>query len=225
MKQGQKNTEKAGPVKKEKAKAEKPKTGKSNNTGKKPESIPKKGKDSGFSVFRLFTGLTFSEWLRLKKLKKSINEKGKDRTPATSQQTITFKKMYPDGTCKVSGNYYTRMVRFDDLNYCLQDVPIQAEILGMYSQFINYFEPGIHFQIFLFNRRVSEESLISCFDIPLKGDRFDTIRREFSDILKNQCAKGNNGVVKEKYIIFGIEAGSLKEAQIKLKNIETDQRC
>ena len=210
-------------TKRQKVKAEAPRKEKGgNNKGRKPENLSKQKKDSGFSIFRLFTGLTFSEWLRLKKLKKSINEKGKDRTPSTAQQTITFKKMYLDGTCKVNGNYYTRMVRFDDLNYCLQDVPMQAEILGMYSQFINYFEPGIHFQVFLFNRRVSESSLISRFDIPLQGDRFDTIRREFSDILKNQCAKGNNGVVKEKYIIFGIEANSLKEARVKLKNIETD---
>ncbi len=114
------------------------------------------------------------------------------------------------------------MVKFDDLNYCLQDVPMQAEILGMYSQFINYFEPGIRFQIFLFNRRVSEESLISRFEIPTQQDRFDPIRREFSDIMKNQCAKGNNGVVKGKYLIFGIEAKSLKEAQSKLASIETD---
>nr|MCR4908910.1 conjugal transfer protein TraE [Lachnospiraceae bacterium] len=94
--------------------------------------------------------------------------------------------------------------------------------LGMYSQFINYFEPGINFQIFLFNRRVSEKTLISRFDIPLQSDRFDPIRREFSDILKNQCSKGNNGVVKEKYLVFGTEAGSLKEARSKLKSIETD---
>ena len=87
--------------------------------------------------------------MKLRKLRKNLNRNSKDQTPSTAQQTITFKKMYPDGTCKVNRNYYTRMVRFDDLNYCLQDVPMHAEILGMYSQFINYFEPGIHFQIFL----------------------------------------------------------------------------
>ncbi len=191
---------------------------------KKPEETAKKKQrsDFGFSVFQLFTGLSFSEWLRLRKLKRTLNGKDKNSIPTTTQKTLTFKNIYPDGTCKVSATYYTRMISFDDLNYCLQDEPVQAEILGMYSQFINYFEPGIHFQIFLFNRRVSEKSLISRFDIPMRGDRFDTIRREFSGILKNQCAKGNNGVVKGKYLIFGTEAESLKEAQRKLKSIETD---
>ncbi|MCR4907543.1 MAG: PrgI family protein [Lachnospiraceae bacterium] len=149
-------------------------------------------------------------------------ETKKIKREVTAQQTLTFKKIYSDGTCKVSSDYYTRMVRFEDLNYCLQDIPMQAELLGLYSQFINYFEPGIHFQIFLFNRRVSRKSLISRFDIPLRGDRFDPIRKEFSGILKDQYEKGKNGIVKEKYIIFGIEADSLKEAREKLKSIEED---
>jgi len=199
------------------------KTGQRKNeeSGKTKDHRNKKS-GSDFSVFRLFTGLTFSEWRKLRKLKKTLNGKDRNTIPQTTQQTLTFKRIYPDGTCKVSKDHYTRMVRFDDLNYCLQDIPMQAEILGMYSQFINYFEPGIRFQIFLFNRRVSEESLIARFEIPTQQDRFDPIRREFSDIMKNQCAKGNNGVVKGKYLIFGIEAKSLKEAQSKLASIETD---
>ena len=41
-------------------------------------------------------------------------------------------------------------------------------------------------------------------------------------MLKNQLAKGNNGLVKQKYITFGIEASSLREAKSKLERIEAD---
>ena len=41
-------------------------------------------------------------------------------------------------------------------------------------------------------------------------------------MLKNQLAKGNNGLVKKKYITFGIEAASLAEAKPKLERIEAD---
>lgn len=34
--------------------------------------------------------------------------------------------------------------------------------------------------------------------------------------------KGNNGLVKTKYITFGIEAEPIKEAKPKLERIETD---
>ena len=35
---------------------------------------------------------------------------------------------------------------------------------------------------------------------------FNSIRTEYSDMLKSQLAKGNNGLVKHKYITFSIEA-------------------
>ena len=41
-------------------------------------------------------------------------------------------------------------------------------------------------------------------------------------MLKNQLAKGNNGLVRTKYITFGIEADNIREAKPKLERIETD---
>lgn len=41
-------------------------------------------------------------------------------------------------------------------------------------------------------------------------------------MLKKQAAKGNNGILKSKYIIFGMGYNDLKEARSKLKNIEKD---
>ena len=47
-------------------------------------------------------------------------------------------------------------------------------------------------------------------DIPDQNDDFNEIREEYRTMLKNQLSKGNNGLVKSKYITFGIEAESLK---------------
>ena len=41
-------------------------------------------------------------------------------------------------------------------------------------------------------------------------------------MLRNQLAKGNNGLVRTKYITFGIEADNIREAKPKLERIETD---
>ena len=183
----------------------------------------RKTKIPGFSILKYFTGLTFKEWWQLKILKKKLKDGDPhEKIPDSTQKTITFEKMYRDGICKVKNGYYTKMIGFDDLNYVLQDEDIQAEILGLYSQFINYFEPGIRFQIFLFNRQVGEETLIKRFEIPMQGNEHDIIRKEYSGIEKNLCAKGNNGVVKSKYVIFGIEAKDAKEARAKLSIIEKD---
>jgi hypothetical protein len=58
--------------------------------------------------------------------------------------------------------------------------------------------------------------------IPDQDDDFNSIRVEYAEMLKNQLAKGNNSLVKTKYITFGIEAVNLSEARPRLERIETD---
>ena len=58
--------------------------------------------------------------------------------------------------------------------------------------------------------------------IPEQNDAYDSIRREYSEMLKGQLAKGNNGLSKTKYITFGVEAESLKAAKPRLERIEAD---
>ena len=192
------------------------------NKTRKPGNAGKQKADSGFSIFKNLTGLSLSEWLRLKNLKKQLNGGAKGQIPDSTQKTITFEKMYRDGICKVRRGYYTKMVSFRDMNYVLQDEEEQTGILGLNAQFINYFGPGIHFQHFLFNRQVNPETLIRRFDIPEEGDGKDVIREEYSGIEKKIFAKGKNGVVKGKYFIFGVEAKDVNEARSKLETIEKD---
>ena len=53
-------------------------------------------------------------------------------------------------------------------------------------------------------------------------DAFNDIRTEYSGMLQDQLTKGNNGLLKRKYITFGVEADSLRTAKAKLDRIETD---
>ncbi len=114
------------------------------------------------------------------------------------------------------------MVEFYDINYDLLEIEDKGEILEEYSRLINYFDPSIKFELFLFNRQVNEQTLIDQFDIPLQADDFDDIREEYTQMLKKQAAKGNNGIIKSKYLIFGIESKGFKEARAKLVSIEAD---
>ena len=56
----------------------------------------------------------------------------------------------------------------------------------------------------------------------MQDDDFDDIREEYTQMLKHQSAKGNNGIIKSKYLIFGVESTGYKEAKNKLNNIEKD---
>ena len=178
---------------------------------------------SGRKTVQQKAGLTFSEKRRLADLKGMLAGKGKKQAkPTTAQKTITFEKMYQDGICQVTPTYFTKMVEFYDINYDLLEIEDQGDILEEYSKFINYFDPSIKFQLFLFNRQVSEQVLADQFDIPLQNDEFDDIREEYTQMLKHQSAKGNNGIIKSKYLIFGVESSGFKEARSKLNNIEKD---
>ena len=41
-------------------------------------------------------------------------------------------------------------------------------------------------------------------------------------MLQNQLAKGNNGLIKSKYLTFGIDADNIRVAKPRLERIETD---
>lgn len=140
----------------------------------------------------------------------------------TAQKSIPFEKMYENGICKVSGNFYAKIIKFEDINYELLELEERGQILEDYSKLINYFDPSIKFQFFYFNRKVNEKRLKARFDIPDQNDEFDDIRHEFADMLKNQAAKGNNGIIKSKYIVFGKECENFDDAKAKLENIEKD---
>ena len=66
------------------------------------------------------------------------------------------------------------------------------------------------------------EEYESIVQIRPQDDDFDDVRIEYAQMLKKQLAKGNNGLVRTKYITFGIEADNIREAKPKLERIEAD---
>ena len=72
------------------------------------------------------------------------------------------------------------------------------------------------------NLAASEETFANSISIPPKRDAFDSIREEYTTMLQNQLARGNNGLIKTKYLTFGIDADSIKAAKPRLERIETD---
>lgn len=142
--------------------------------------------------------------------------------PKTVQQSIPYKEMYRDGICRVKEKYYTKTIQFFDINYQLAQADDKAQIFEGYCEFLNYFDSSIHVQLTFINQRANMQDFNHSIDIPEKGDEYDEIRREYSDMLKGQLQKGNNGLAKRKYITFGIEADDLRTAKLRLERIETD---
>ena len=157
-----------------------------------------------------------------KQIAEIIRQAKGDGKAHTAQQTIPYIQMYPDGICKVTGRKYSKTVAFEDINYQLAQADDKTAIFENWCDFLNYFDASVSVQLSFINQGTQRGEAEKAVNIPSQEDAFNSIRTEYRDMLKNQLAKGNNGLVKAKYITFAIEADSLGAAKSRLARIETD---
>ena len=148
--------------------------------------------------------------------------KRQDKRRKSAQDSIPFERMFPDGICRVCPNYYTKTIQFQDINYQLNQNEDKAAIFDGWCDFLNYFDSSVKFQLSFVNMAATKETYADSISIPLRGDAFDSIAEEYQTFLRSQLAKGNNGLIKTKYLTFGIEASSLRTAKPRLERIEID---
>ena len=140
----------------------------------------------------------------------------------SAQKSIPYREMAKDGICRVRDKYYSKTIRFYDINYQLAQNEDKNAIFENWCDFLNYFDSSIHFQLSFINHHSNMKEFESVIQIKPQHDAFDKVRMEYAQMLKNQLAKGNNGLVRTKYITFGIEADNVREAKPKLERIEAD---
>ena len=145
-----------------------------------------------------------------------------DGIPRTAQQSIPFQRMFPDGICRVSDRYYTKTIQYQDINYQLAQQEDKTAIFEEWCSFPNFFDSSIHFELSFMNMATDAEVFEKNIRIPLRNDHFNSVRSEYSQMLKTQLAQGNNGLTKTKYITFGIEAESMREAKPRLDHVQTN---
>ena len=158
-----------------------------------------------------------------KQIEAAINRANKaDKKEKSAQDSIPYERMWADGICRTINNHYTKTIQFQDINYQLSQNEDKTAIFEGWCDFLNYFDSSIEFQLSFLNLAASQETFAQSINIPLQSDDFDSIRSEYSDMLQNQLARGNNGLIKTKYLTFGIEADSVNAAKPRLERIETD---
>ena len=137
--------------------------------------------------------------------------RAKNRAALSAQQTIPYVEMLKDGICKVREGYYTVASTED-----------QAAIFDNWCSFLNYFDSALPFQLSFVNHRSRGGGRYK-LNIPPAQDDFDSIRAEYTDMLKRQIARSNNGIERFKYITFGIPAADLAAARPRLERVEADR--
>ncbi|MBF0579352.1 DUF87 domain-containing protein [Erysipelotrichaceae bacterium RD49] len=129
--------------------------------------------------------------------------------------------MLKDGVCQLPGGLFTKTLAYEDINYSVASTEDQSAIFNGWSAFLNYFDSSIPFQLSFINRRSHSGGRYQ-INIPPAHDDFDSIREEFTGMLKGQVAKSNNGIDRAKYITFGVPADDLNTARPRLERVEAD---
>ena len=162
--------------------------------------------------------------LQTKNTKKTFparNNKRKHRGPQSAQQTIPYLEMLKDGICKVKDGFFTKTIAYEDINYSVASSDDQSAIFDGYCSFLNYFDSALPFQLSFVNNRSRPVNHYSV-NIPPQDDEFNSIRGEYIEMLERQIARSNNGIVRAKYITFGLPADNISTARPRLERVEAD---
>ena len=149
-------------------------------------------------------------------------QNAKPAVPRTAQQSIPMQRMFEDGTCRVKPNYYTRTIAYQDINYQLAQQEDKTAIFEEWCSFLNFFDSSIKFELSFVNMATDSTEFEKSIRIPFQKDGFDDVRAEYSQMLRQQLAKGNNGLTKTKFITFGVEGESMAQVKPRLDHIQND---
>ena len=155
------------------------------------------------------------------KKSKSLTRAGNRPATISAQQTIPYVRMLPDGICQLPGGVYTKSLEYEDINYSVASAEDQTAIFGGWSSWLNYFDSSLPFQLSFVNRRSRSGSRYKV-NISEADDRFNSVRTEYTGMLKNQIAKSNNGIERAKYVTFCIPAENVAAARPRLERVEAD---
>ena len=179
-----------------------------------------KAKRNQKNNIKLPEDLSRDEKKRIRKIVKSANKN--NGIPQTAQQSIPFERMFSDGICRVNDNYYTKTIQYQDINYQLAQQEDKTAIFEEWCSFLNFFDSSIQFELSFMNMSTDADSFEKSIRIPFQNDGFNSVRSEYSQMLKKQLSQGNNGLTKTKYLTFGLHAETIKQAKPRLNHVEID---
>ena len=100
----------------------------------------------------------------------------------SAQDSIPFERMFPDGICRVEGNFYSKTIAFQDINYQLSQSEDKDAIFDGWCEFLNYFDASVRFQFSFVNSAANKETYRERIVIPLRGDEDDSL-----DFIEYEC--------------------------------------
>ena len=136
------------------------------------------------------------------------------------QESIPVRKIYRDGVW-LCGGRYSKMWRFQDVNYAVASEADQSEILMRYCSVINAWPDDAYVQVLTNNRRIDPLEFENTMLMHLRGDDMDRLREEYNQIVRERTEWSNN-IFREKYIVISVQRRSIEEARSFFARVGTE---
>lgn len=178
-----------------------------------------KARAAGTAGGKAAVKLTAAEKREISRILETARGDGKVHS---AQDTLPFRQMYPDGLCKLDDHTWSKCIEFEDVNYQLAKPDDQTAIFEALCDMYNAHDASIGMQLSLVSRRMNREDFVKRIEIAAQGDHFDHIRELYTQMLRKQLERGNNGLIKTKYLTLTIEARDSKTARARFSRIVMD---
>lgn len=153
------------------------------------------------------------------RLQQAVVQKRHNISLRATQDTLNFDKMFENGVVQIDEDTFSQSLRFSDVGYQLSRDEEKTRIFSMYCQLLNWFDPDIHFQFSFINQKMYEEAYQEFSAIDTNDEKLQTLKREYFEFIETQREKGNNGIVRNKYLTVTIKEKNYKNATRRLQGI------
>lgn len=144
------------------------------------------------------------------------------KVPQKASDCLQYLSMSQDGICEVEPGLFSMTMAFTDVNFQIAMLEEQKNIFTKYSEFLNYFDPSLHLEINLVTRSMDEEQFRRDTFLPLRGDDRDRYAEEMNQVVAEKALRGQNGLIREKYVTFCLHAENYQQAKEQLENRAAD---
>lgn len=148
-------------------------------------------------------------------------DKEKFRVPRGVQDIIPVQTIYDDGIFKVGRKKYSKMYKFEDINYYVASKADKESMFLEYSELLNSLDSNATTKLTINNRTLNKADFENEILIDMKGDHLDEYRKEYNQLLVDK-ATGANSIIQEKYVTVSINRKSIEEARVYFKRVSAD---
>ena len=138
-------------------------------------------------------------------------DKERYKVPRRVQDVIPISRIWTDGIFLVGGNY-SKTWRFTDINYLVASREDKESMFLTYSELLNSLDSGSSVKITINNRKMQRSDFENSILMPLTGDKWDYLRKEYNRMLLDKALNAN-GILQERYITVTVAKRNVEEAR------------